>query len=137
MTIAADPGGIVKAHVLAVSVDAARVDRNAAEAQGVDALCLPLTTIATLPAASDHCDAIVVFADGFEEDALAGQLRELSAGGPMLVVVTGHPQRWVPRVERGSAIVHDTSWRWGLVHALLRGPKVEDAESGPELPFTD
>src|SRR5258706_790005 len=141
MTIATDPGEIVRARVAVVSADATLVDRSrAAEMHGVGAMFLPFSVLANVPSGGERCDAIVLFADGFEEHLLESQLQELrcDAGDPVLVVVTNHPQRWASIAERnGTAVVHDTSWRWGILTAILRDGPGDDSASRPKLPFTD
>jgi hypothetical protein len=140
MTIAIDPGATVRARVVVVSAEAALVDRSAAELRKVDATFLPLSALASVSASPEQCDVVVLFADDFEEESLASQLHELQRGAtaPMLVVVTSHPQRWMSSVERGSSVVvHDTSWTWKLLDAMLSATRVDDSGSRPELPFTD
>jgi len=93
-----------------------------------------------LPAASEHCDAVVLFADEYDEAPLTARIRELErkADGPALVVVARRTLAWGPSVERDrlAVVVHETSWSWRLLHTMLAA--VDDpAGSRPELPFTD
>jgi hypothetical protein len=133
-------GGVAKAHIVIASNDAALLERSATELREVDATFALVPLLDALPAASARCDAVVLFANGYDEASLTARIHELErkADGPVLVVVASRTLSWGPSVERDrlAVLVHETSWSWRLLHTMLMEAD-EPSTSRPELPFTD
>jgi hypothetical protein len=77
------------------------------------------------------CDAVVIFADGYDEARVRSELRRLDARGAHVILVSCELGTWAAQQTRHCLVVHRAIWEWRLLNAI-RCHRV-----GLELPFAE
>ncbi|HEX7603371.1 MAG TPA: hypothetical protein VF316_17250 [Polyangiaceae bacterium] len=122
-------------RVAVVCEDLHVLEECAAQVRVWGAVAYPRASLSQLAEVAELCAVVVVFADGYDDEAVRGHLDGIERWreGPTLVVVTDRsPPSWNPRLERERPAVVVARLEWTTRLLGLAATPTE-----PELPFTD